>query len=74
MPYRNIGSAPLTSLKTELAKIGAGKRSDRTSVRAAWKRRPGVLSDLVFQPVQNGTIVHLNFVVHPGNCPRIAGR
>jgi len=36
MPYRNIGRAPLTSLKTEFAKIAA--KNDRTERRFG---RPG---------------------------------
>jgi len=39
MPYRNIRRAPLTSLKTEAAKIGA--ESDQTEHRFG---RPGTLA------------------------------
>jgi hypothetical protein len=44
MPYRNIGRAPLTSLKTEFAKIGA--ENDQTEHRfGGLERPPSVLSE-----------------------------
>jgi hypothetical protein len=44
MPYRNIGGAPLTSLKTERAKI-APKTVGPNTGSGGPERRPGVLSE-----------------------------
>jgi hypothetical protein len=44
MPYRNIGRAPLTSLNTKLAKIGA--ENDQAEHRSSGLERwPGALSE-----------------------------
>jgi hypothetical protein len=43
MPYRNIGRAPLTSLKTEFAKI-ARKTIGPNTGSSGLERRPGVPS------------------------------